>query len=155
MRQAALSLVTHEDEEVWALPILGARLLDFGGDEALFYVVFDSLFVVASIHDPLQVGLAAPRHIRVSCYYICVLDSLFVIASIHDSSQVIANQPPLAGDGVHAARSLRLRRGGVSIELTKPLYLGDVVHAARALWDGCGGLCKPRLVSAARAAQVC
>ncbi len=58
MRQAALSLVTHEDEEVWALPILGARLLDFGGDEALFYVVFDSLFVVASIHDPSQVGLA-------------------------------------------------------------------------------------------------
>ena len=79
---------TYEGEKVWTLPILGARLLDFGGDEALFYVVFDSLFVVASIHDP---------------------------------SQVLAHQPPLAGDVVHAVRALWDGCGGESIELTKPV----------------------------------
>ena len=99
------------------MPILGARLLDFGGDEALFYVVFDSLFVVASIHDPSQVGLAVRRAIYMSCAttYVCLTRS-FVVASIHDPSQVLANQPPLAGDVVHAARALRDGCGGGSRE---------------------------------------
>jgi hypothetical protein len=73
---------------VWALPILGARLLDFGGDEALFYVVFDSLFVVASIHDPSQVGqLCAAPYTCPATTYVCLTRS-FVVASIHDPSQV-------------------------------------------------------------------
>lgn len=61
VRNRELSLVTHDGEDLWVVHSILGRVLDMGGDEALFFVVFDSVLVVASVHDPLMVLLCTKR----------------------------------------------------------------------------------------------
>ena len=55
------SQVSYEGRELWKVPMIRGRLLDMGGDEALFYLAYDSILVVASIHDPSLVRVCTRR----------------------------------------------------------------------------------------------
>ncbi len=81
--------------EQWAVPIIRGRLLDMGGDEALFYLAYDSMLVVASIHDPSLVLLCTRR-----CY---------TSAESHDVSRLDVFPPP------DVPRHARARAPGVSV----------------------------------------
>jgi hypothetical protein len=62
VNRGVLSLVSHSGEEIWTVPnIQQRRLLCMGGDEALLYLAFDTMLVVASIHDPSLVMLCTRR----------------------------------------------------------------------------------------------
>ena len=70
----------YEGREQWVVPIIRGRLLDMGGDEALFYLAYDSMLVVASMHDPSLVLLCTRR-----CY---------TSAESHDVSRLDVFPPP-------------------------------------------------------------
>ena len=125
------SQVSYEDRELWTVPIIRGRLLDIGGDEALFYLAYDSMLVVASIHDPSLVLVCTRR-----CY---------TSADSHDVSRLDVFPPHRDGGGAGDAQGSKGGEnsegegGGAAAGLTGTVLVGGGGVDMGGHW-GAGGM---------------
>ena len=108
--------------------MIRGRLLDMGGDEALFYLAYDSMLVVASIHDPSLVLVCTRR-----CY---------TSADSHDVSRLDVFPPRRDGGGAWDAEGGENSEGegsGAAAGLTGTVLVGGGGVDMGGHW-GAGGM---------------
>ena len=108
--------------------MIRGRLLDMGGDEALFYLAYDSMLVVASIHDPSLVLVCTRR-----CY---------TSGDSHDVSRLDVFPPRRDGGGAWDAEGGENSEGegsGAAAGLTGTVLVGGGGVDMGGHW-GAGGM---------------